>query len=65
VTRKIRSTVKLNYLIGNQIRDLPSCSIVSQPTTLQRVPELCQLRSEEIDVGSATRRSLCNKYHFT
>jgi hypothetical protein len=34
---RIRSTEKSNYLIGNQTRDLPACSIVPQPTTLPRV----------------------------
>jgi hypothetical protein len=29
---------KSNDLIGNQTRDLPACSIVSQLTTLLRVP---------------------------
>jgi hypothetical protein len=31
-----RSIVKSNDFIGNQIRDLPACSIVPQPTTLLR-----------------------------
>jgi hypothetical protein len=29
-----------NDLIGNQTRDLPACSIVPQPSTLQRAPRL-------------------------
>jgi hypothetical protein len=33
---KITLTEKLNDLIGNRTRDLPACSIVPQPTTLQR-----------------------------
>jgi hypothetical protein len=35
---RIRSIEKSNYLIQNPTRDLPACSIVSQPTTLQRAP---------------------------
>jgi hypothetical protein len=37
-TGRIRSIEKLNYLIGNRTRDLPACSTVPQPTTLQRAP---------------------------
>jgi hypothetical protein len=29
---------KIDYLIGNQSRNLPDCSVVSQPTTLPRAP---------------------------
>jgi hypothetical protein len=29
---------KFNDLMGNRTRDLPACSIVSQPTTLPRAP---------------------------
>jgi hypothetical protein len=35
---KNKSIEKLIDLIGNRTRDLPACSIVSQPTTLQRAP---------------------------
>jgi hypothetical protein len=35
---RIRSTEKFSYLIGNQTRDLPACSIVLQPTTLSHAP---------------------------
>jgi hypothetical protein len=31
--------LKNNDVIGNRTRDLPTCSIVPQPTTLQRAPE--------------------------
>jgi hypothetical protein len=37
-TERIRSTEKFYDLIGNRIRDLPACSIVSQPSTLRRGP---------------------------
>jgi hypothetical protein len=33
---KIKSNKKPNELIGNRTRDLPTCSIVPQPTALQR-----------------------------
>jgi hypothetical protein len=36
VAGRIRSVEKSNDLIVNRIRDLPACSIVPQPTTLQR-----------------------------
>jgi hypothetical protein len=36
----IRSIEKSNDHIGNRTRDLPVCSIVPQPTTLPRAPEL-------------------------
>jgi hypothetical protein len=45
------STEKSNYLIGNQTRDLPACSIVPQPTTLL---------SSEIQKF----RLICNGYVF-
>jgi hypothetical protein len=32
---------KFNNLMGNQIRGLPACSIVPQPTTLPRAPLYC------------------------
>jgi hypothetical protein len=32
----IRSIEKLNYVIGNQTHDLPTGSLVHQPTTLLR-----------------------------
>jgi hypothetical protein len=35
---KIRSIAKSSDLIENRTRDLPACSIVSQPTTLPRAP---------------------------
>jgi hypothetical protein len=35
---RIRWTAKSNDLIGNRNRDLPVCSIVSQPTMLPRAP---------------------------
>jgi hypothetical protein len=34
---------KSNYLIGNRTRDLPACSIVPQPATLQRDPYYAEL----------------------
>jgi hypothetical protein len=34
--RWIRPIEKYSYFIGNRTRDLPACSIVSQPTTLPR-----------------------------
>jgi hypothetical protein len=37
---RIRSIEKSNGLIGNLTCDLPSCSIVPQPTTLPRAPLL-------------------------
>jgi hypothetical protein len=36
---RIRTIGKSNYLIGNRIRNLSSCSIVPQPATLPRVPD--------------------------
>jgi hypothetical protein len=33
---RVRSTEKSNDLIGNRTRDIPTCGIVPQPTTLQR-----------------------------
>jgi hypothetical protein len=36
----IRALEKSNDLIGNRTRDLPTCIIVPQPTTLPRVPEI-------------------------
>jgi hypothetical protein len=38
VAGRIRSTEKSNDLIGNQTRDLPACSTVSQPTMLLCAP---------------------------
>jgi hypothetical protein len=35
---KLKKKKKFNDFIGNQTRDLPACSIVPQPTTLQRAP---------------------------
>jgi hypothetical protein len=32
--------LKRSHLIGTQSRDLPACSIVPQPTTLPRAPQL-------------------------
>jgi hypothetical protein len=37
---RIRSIEKCSDLIENRTRGLPACSIVPQPTTLQRAPEL-------------------------
>jgi hypothetical protein len=34
------STDKYNDLIGKQTRDLPACSIVPQPTTPRRAPDI-------------------------
>jgi hypothetical protein len=36
---RIRSIEKSNDLIGDRTRDLPACSIVSQPTALPRAPD--------------------------
>jgi hypothetical protein len=36
VAGRIGSIEKCNYLIGNRTRDLPACSTVPQPTTLER-----------------------------
>jgi hypothetical protein len=38
VAEKIRSTEKSNDFIGNRTRDLPTCSVVLQPTTPPRAP---------------------------
>jgi hypothetical protein len=38
VAGRISSIEKSNDLIGNRTRDLPACSVVPQPTTLQRAP---------------------------
>jgi hypothetical protein len=35
---RIRSIEESDDLIGNRTRDLPACSIVSQPTTLPHAP---------------------------
>jgi hypothetical protein len=35
---RVRPIEKSNDLIGNQTQDLPACSTVPQPTTLQRGP---------------------------
>jgi hypothetical protein len=41
---RIRSVEKSSDLIGNRTRDIPACSVVTQPTTLPRGPEsLCIL----------------------
>jgi hypothetical protein len=40
---RIRSNEKSDNLIGNRIRDLPTCSIVPQPTTLPRASELLNI----------------------
>jgi hypothetical protein len=40
VRLEVRSIEKSNDLIGNQIRDLPACNIVPQPTTLLRAHHL-------------------------
>jgi hypothetical protein len=37
---RIRSIEKSSGLIGNRTRDLLACSIVAQPTTLARAPEM-------------------------
>jgi hypothetical protein len=37
---RIRSVEKFNDFIGNRSRDLPACSIVPQPTTLPRAPNV-------------------------
>jgi hypothetical protein len=44
-TGRIRSTNKLNDLIGNLTRDLPACSIVPEPTTLPRAPTHLKFKS--------------------
>jgi hypothetical protein len=46
---RIRSIKNCNNLIGNRTRDLPACSIVSQPTTLPRALTVYtfKFRSEE------------------
>jgi hypothetical protein len=40
VAGSIRSIEKSNDLIGNRTRDFPTCSIVPQPTTLPRAPNI-------------------------
>jgi hypothetical protein len=42
---RIRSIEKSNGPIGNRTRDLPSCSIVPQPTTLPRVLKHCNIQN--------------------
>jgi hypothetical protein len=39
----MKSTETPNDLIGNGARDLPACSIVSQPTTLPRAPTVQEI----------------------
>jgi hypothetical protein len=39
VAERIRSTEKLNYLVGKRTRDPPDCRIVPQPTTVPRSPD--------------------------
>jgi hypothetical protein len=38
-TRRIRSTEKYNDLIVDRTHDLLACSMMLQPTTVQRAPE--------------------------
>jgi hypothetical protein len=42
----IRSIEKSNELIGNRNRDLPACSIVTQPTTLLRASSSASVQAE-------------------
>jgi hypothetical protein len=35
---RIRSIEKFSDLFGNRTRDIPTCSIMPQPTTLPRAP---------------------------
>jgi hypothetical protein len=47
---------KFNDLIGNRTRDLPSCSIVPQATTLPRSPT-----SNKFFIIKRRRRNVCSR----
>jgi hypothetical protein len=55
---------KSNDLIGNRTRDLPTCSIVPQPTTLPHAPLTWTMFKIPQWICTAVGRSEVNKWHF-
>jgi hypothetical protein len=55
---KIRSTKNSNDLIGNWTRNLPACSIVSQPTMLLHAPALFQQQTLNIVLHRFRHRNM-------
>jgi hypothetical protein len=44
--------------MGNQTRDLPACSIVPQPTTLPRVPNLEKVEGKYLEKTEVIKKRL-------